>query len=102
MKLNINERLELLRLLPAKGNLLTLRIVREAQDMLSFSSEEHESIGFTYENGTARWDTARDPHLDIDLPTAANDLLLTEFKRLNDSNDLTLTQLPLYERFVDK
>ena len=102
MKLSINERLELLRLLPEKGNLLTLRIVRDAQNQISFTAAEHNSIGFTHENGTAKWDTARDPHKNIDLPSAAIDILVAEFKRLTDTTTLTLTHLPLDERFMDK
>ena len=44
MKLDVGERIRLLGILPEKGNLLTLKIVRELRDDLSFSEKEHKDF----------------------------------------------------------
>lgn len=100
MILTIMDRLQLLQLLPEKGDLLTLRIIREAKESLSFSDEDHKEIGFTTkEDGNVVWELEKDPNKDIELSQHAFDMIKDELKRLNDTKELTLSQLEIYEKF---
>lgn len=49
MELTIQERVKLLEILPAQGDLLTLKILRKLRETLSFSEEELTKFGTRYE-----------------------------------------------------
>lgn len=103
MKLDITERLNLLSILPEKGNALTLRVVREAREALSFDSSEHATIGFeTRDDGTVTWPMDNDPHKDVSLSLPILGMIKDTLTKLNDRDELDMPKLDLYERFVDQ
>ena len=107
MKLNIGERFALLGVLPQQGNAITLRIIRELQSRLSFTEEElkHYNIeNHANPDGSARvtWNPElSEETTDIPIGKAATDVIKVELTRLNAQNQLHVTMLPLYEKFVE-
>ncbi|MBA7680442.1 hypothetical protein ES703_88758 [subsurface metagenome] len=107
MKLNIGERFALLGVLPQQGNAITLRIIRELQSRLSFTEEElkHYNIqNHTNPDGSARvtWNPElSEEETDIPIGEAATGVIKGELTRLNAQNQLHVTMLPLYEKFVE-
>lgn len=61
MKLGIPERIRLLAILPEKGNLLTIKIVRELREELSFSEKEHKDFGIRTLGNNIQWDDNAKP-----------------------------------------
>ena len=108
MKLNVGERIALLNVLPPQGNAVTLRIVNELQKELSFSEEEIKQLGIkntVNPDGTTsiRWDIGMsDYQKDINIGEAAKGIITEQLKRLDAQNQLHITMLPLYEKFVEK
>jgi len=103
--LNISERIALLNILPAQGNLVTLKIVRDLQSRLSFSEEEVKKykIKSTPVPGgaTVVWDSdfAKETK-EIEIGDIAMDVIVEQLKMLEGTKRLRLEMLDLYERFV--
>lgn len=107
MKLNIAERIALLGVLPQRGNVITLRIIRELQGRLSFTEEELEHYNIqnhTNPDGGTRitWNPElSEEEKDIAIGEAATGVIKEKLTRLNAQNQLHVTMLPLYEKFVE-
>lgn len=104
MKLKVFERLLLQNILPAEGDILTLRIVRDLRDALSFSEEETAALDIKQEPGTThvKWVAEADIPTEIEVGPVAHGLIRDRLIALNNDKKLTLEHLPLYERFVEE
>ena|SRR3990167_7681875 len=100
MQLGIADRLRLLSVLPAEGNLVTLKIVRDLKDSLSFSEAEVADCKMKFEGTSVMWDESTDPMKDIPIGERATDVIVERLKSLDSQRKLTLEILPLYERFI--
>ena len=99
MELSVMERLLALQLpLPRQGDLTTLRIVRQLQDDLSFSEEEHERLKFVHDGNTTRWNSKADEGRDIEIGPKARELLLEGLESLDKVQQLTLEHLSLIDK----
>lgn len=102
MLLRAKSRMLLLSVLPAIGNFDTLRIVRDLQSDLSFSEEEHKTIGFEEIGEVTRWEEERDPPVDVSVGEKATDVIVEALKQLSSKRQLRAELLPLYEHFVEE
>ena len=102
MRLGIHDRLLLLQVLPKEGDLVTLRIVREVRDALSFSEQEHTRFHFTYpEKGRVEWDKSTEVLKEVDIGPTAHGLIAKGFDALSKEGKLRLEWLPLVEQFTN-
>ena len=107
MKLNISERLVLLEILPKEGSLLTLRIIRELQNELSFSEEELKEFNVRIEvhegKIMARWDPGKE-NIEKDVPIGerATEIIVRRLKEFDEQKALTMRMMSVYEKFVEK
>lgn len=99
--LSVFERLILLSLLPKEGNFLTLKIVRQMRENLSFSEEEHRELELTQEADGVRWNTEADLPKEIEIGEKATDIVVGVLKKLDDENKLTEQHFSLYEKFIE-
>jgi len=108
MKLKIAERFALLGVLPQQGNVITLRIIRELQSRLSLTEEEikHYNIqNHANPDGSARvtWTPELSAEVkDVAIGEAATGVIKEQLTKLNAQNQLHVTMLPLYEKFVEE
>lgn len=101
MQFGVMERMLLLKALAGvEGNLATLRVVRDLQGELSFSEEEHKEINFRQEGTQVRWDPHNAALKEVPIGPAAMDAALFMFKKLDETQTLTLEYLPLYEKLL--
>ena len=98
--LSIPERMQLLTLLPAEGNIVTLRVVRALQAELSFSEQEIADFGISLSGERATWDVAKARDKDVQIGPAAMKLIVEALTKANEAGKLHIAYLPLYERFV--
>lgn len=115
MKLNVRERLILLRILPKEGNALTLKVLRLLREDLSFSDEDLTELEFKepgeeyIENGITKivqpgqlmWKQEADVGKEIMMEPARKDLVVKSLKKLDREEKLTEDMLSLYEKFVE-
>lgn len=99
MKLDVSDRIRLLAILPEKGNLLTLKIVRELRDDLSFSEKEHKSMGIKITSDRITWHDKAKPK-DVKIGDLGKELIEKALRELNEKDELTLPDLALWEKFV--
>lgn len=104
MKLTILERIMLLGLLPKEGNFLTLRMVRELREELSFSEQENKDFNLVLntETGNVTWsvETGTNPEKDVSIGTKMKALIVELLTALDADNKLTEQHCSLYEKFV--
>lgn len=100
MELSVSERLVLLSVLPNEANYLTLKIVRELKETLSFTEEEHKTYKFSQEGNVIRWDDTGQTRKDITIGEKATDIVRDAFKKLDNHGKLREEHISLYERFV--
>lgn len=99
MLLNAFERVTLLQVLPAKGDITTLRILQELKDSIGFSESEHAALKFKQTGERLEWDSTADAAKDVSFGRVALGAVRKAFQDLSDRKELHLSQLALYERF---
>lgn len=104
MKLNVFERLNLLSILPREGDFITLKILRELREDLSFSEEENAKLDFKQlDDGRVSWNNkvAKDLIKDVKIGRKAESIIREELEKLNSQKKLKDIHLELYEKFVE-
>jgi hypothetical protein len=103
MKLNIPDRLLLLGVIPKQGNFLTLKIVKDLIDKISFSSKELEEYQLTEKNGQVNWKADNTEHeKDIEISDPEKVVIIDSLKTLDGKKELTLDMLRIYDKFINK
>ncbi len=102
MKLNVFERLALLNVLPKQGNFVTLKIIRELKEDLSFDEKEIKELELTVdsENGNATWNPEKDKGKEIEIGGQANKVIVEALEKLDKQNKMTENHMSLYEKFI--
>lgn len=107
MKLTLVERMALLNILPQQGNIITLRILMNLKEELSFTEEEIKSYGITsktFPDGRNMiiWGNEFDSEeKDIDLGEVAHGVVTAELRKLDRKGLLREQALTLWEKFVE-
>lgn len=103
MKLNVQDRLILLTVLPKEGNFTNLKLLRVAKEELSFTEAENVALNFReVGEGSSRkliWNTDKVPDKEIELGKVVTGLVEKELQRLDKTGKLTMDHLPIYEKF---
>jgi len=104
MKLNTFERLILLAILPREGNFITLKIIRQLREALSFTEEEVKVLKFVQdaEKQMTTWNLDADKPKEINMGEKATDLIVEALKKLDKGMKLTDQHFELYEKFVEQ
>jgi len=96
---SVVERLLLLSLLPAEGDLTTLRIIRKLREDLSFSEEEHKALNFRAEGGQTLWEAGGDISKEIAIGPKAHVLIVDTLTKMDKEKKLRVDHLSLCEKF---
>jgi len=99
-KLNIVERLGILSILPKEGNYVTLRIIRELQNNLSFTEKEIKDWEIKAEGQKISWNPDKVSSIEIEIGDKASEIIREALKTLDKQNKLTQELFSLYEKFV--
>ncbi len=101
MELGVGDRIVLLSILPSAGDLLTVRIVHDLKQALSFSEEEHESLQIKVEGDKITWG-GDDEVKEIPIGPRAHVLVGDTLKELDKEKAITEDHLGLWEKFIDE
>ena len=99
MELGITERLMLLQVLPTQGNAVTLKIVHDLRQSLSFTEDETREFELTVEGNAVRWNVAKERKAEVPLGPQANAIIVKALNELNAHEKLTENHLLLYDMF---
>ena len=98
MLLAVNERLALLQVLPEQGSLVTIRIVRQLREALSFDENEHKLYQFKQDGDRLHWKSA-EIEKEIDIGTQAMGIIADALLKLAVQEKVRIAYLPLFDRF---
>ncbi len=102
MKLEVHERMALLPLLPGEGTYSSLKAIRRAREMISFTPEEVKFYELTTADGTTQWNTAKANEQIADVPVEEyiTNVIRDKLVEINRKEKLTEAQLSIYDKFV--
>ena len=99
MKLSVKDRLVLLGILQDEGNAVTLRLIRELKENLSFTDEEQEFLQFTKDASGTGWSKEHvDYEADIDVSEHTEKIIVQRLKDLERQGKLKMVALDLFDR----
>ena len=97
MELSVLERLVLLQILPDSGSYMTIKIVRQLREELSFSEDEHEKLNFQQEGQQVKWDGELDKKMAFGAK--ARNIIVEALEKLDDEGQVGEQHLSLFEKF---
>jgi hypothetical protein len=100
MLLSVKERLILQSILPREGSFVTLKIVRDLQSSISFSEEEIKLYKLVEKDNIVTWDEKVEQGKEISIGEKATDVIVNALKKLDQTNNLKMEHMDIYERFV--
>ena len=102
MQLNVQERFALLSLLPTQGDFVTLRVVRELREALSFSDEEHKRLQFKWvDDGRVTWEASADEGEEFDFGWKQMQIINETLEKADTEKRLKMDELSVYEKFKE-
>jgi hypothetical protein len=104
MILSIKDRLLLLNILPKESNFITLRLVNDLMNSLSFTEDEiaEALIQEVIENGvkTVRWDREKDIKKEFEFGEQTKKIIIDQLKELDEQKKITFDHFELCEKFL--
>ncbi len=100
MKFSINERIGLLNILPERGTLATMRVLRDLRNELGFSEEEIAQAQIRQVDDQLMWDSSYEVEKDIEIGLAVRGVILETIEALDSQGEVTELTLDLYEQFA--
>lgn len=101
MKLNVQERLMVMQVLPKEGNFATLRIVRRTQDKLGITDEEFKEFEIKQVENNITWNKKGNEEKEIQIGESATDLIIEALEKMDKENKLTVQHISIYEKFKE-
>jgi hypothetical protein len=98
MEFSIGERITLLSVLPPEGDLLTMRVVRDARNALGFTEEEHKLYQFKQSGNSITWSHGEEKK-DIPFGDKAKGIVKDALDKLSKDGKLRMEHLDLYDKF---
>ena len=102
MKLQMRDRLVLLNILPAEGDILTIKVVHKLRMELAPSEKELKDYNIKQENGQIIWDDAREKKIGAQekkIGPKAYSIIEEAFEKLSKEKKLNEGHLETYEKF---
>uniref|UniRef100_A0A6M3LFR9 Uncharacterized protein n=1 Tax=viral metagenome TaxID=1070528 RepID=A0A6M3LFR9_9ZZZZ len=100
MELDVRERLILLSILPQEGNFITLKVMRQLREGLSFNEEELKQYSFVQNEDRVTWDDKVEQVKEIEIGEKATDIIKESLKKLNETKKLKDEHYTIYEKFM--
>lgn len=107
MKLTVHERLSLVGLLPAKGDYATIKTIRRAREMISFTPDEMDFYGLKQVPGPGgqlqwNWDAQKAAKQIKDCPVDeyTTNIIRNKLAEMDKKGQLTEQYMSIYEKFV--
>jgi len=100
MNLNVFERLVLLPILPAEGDFLTLKIMRELKESLSMSQTDLDEFEVKQAGEQVTWNEKGNEEREIEIGEKATEIVIDSLKKLDKEKKLTDRHFTVYEKFV--
>lgn len=104
VKLNLPNRFAVLGIMPAEGNILTIRTVKGVKNKMIPTEAEQKDFGIeTLDDGRIKWNAVKGAALKaFQLSDAEFGMVASELRKLEQGNKLKEEQLDIFEIFAEK
>lgn len=99
MILGIIDRINLLSILPERGDIVTLKLVKDLTEKIGFSEEEIRDANLRQEGDKVLWETAKSTIKDVELSAKGVVFLYEKLKELSDKGNLDIKMVELFDKF---
>jgi len=102
VNLTVLERLKLQDILPAQGNYINLRLIRELREELGFSKSEQQALNIVQSGDRITWDgEAGEKHIKgVEINGQMMEVIRDRLIHLDATGKLEAGQVSLYEKIV--
>lgn len=103
MKLSVKERIVLVGLLPATGDITSMKQVRVLREELAFNDEENKNLKIQHQpNGSVTWSKDGEIDKEIEIVPVMLEVIKGKLNELNEQKSITDEILDIWELFMDK
>jgi hypothetical protein len=102
MKLNVQERLTLVSVVPEKGSFETQKMIEALKDLLYPSEEESREFEIKQFEKTISWNKKGTEQIEIPLTEGHIELLNKQLELLDSKEELDSAQYQVFKRFKEK
>ena len=99
-KLNLNERITLMEVLPLEGNFITLKVIRELKLNLGVKDEEFKKFDIQQKDKRITWNNKGNEEFEFEFGEKATDIIIEQLEELNKSKKLEDRHFSLFEKFI--
>lgn len=100
MLLEVRDRILLGNILPAEGDVRTMKTIQTLRNDLLFSEDEVKKFKIKTDDNRVTWDATVDSEVEIQVGELATEVIVAALKKLDESEKVTVELLPLYEKFI--
>lgn len=101
MELDIMERVMLLNILPMQGNIVTLKLVDELRQTLSFDEADIEAATIMQDDETGRVTWEENTVKEFNLGKKTTEIIVKTLEKMNTDETLTPQHMSLCEKFLE-
>ena len=102
MKLNVQERLVLSRIVPEKGNFETMDTVEKLKEALFLSEKEVEEFALKQNDTSITWNEKGSEQKEVDLTIKGKALLMKGLEELDEKEELNAQQFTIFKLFKEE
>jgi len=99
-KLNLAERINTMSILPAEGNFITLKVIRELKLNLGVKDEEFKKFGIIQKESQITWNEEGNKEIEFEIGEKATDIIIEQLEKLDKSKKLEDKDFSIFEKFV--
>lgn len=102
-KLNLNERLVLIGILPPESNIVTLKAIRKLKEDVGITDEDSKKyeIKVDSQTGAVNWNKKGNKEIEFEIGELAEIEIKKALEELNNKKKLKEFHISIYEKFVE-
>jgi len=102
MKLNVQERLVLSRIVPEKGNFETMNTVEKLKEALFLSEKEVEEFELKQTDTSITWNMKGSEKVEVEISIKGKALLMKTLEDLDEKEELNSSQFAIFKMFKEE
>lgn len=103
VSLSLIERVILLSILPAEGNITTIRVIQKLKENVGFDEEELIKYNIKFNENRITWNSEyTNVSKDVEFGQIGIDMIVKALKTLDESGKVTEQHLSLFDKFIEK
>ena len=99
--LSVLDRVVILSILPAEGNMVTLLALRQLKESVVFSEFENSKLDVKIEDGNLFWNKEKEENKDVEVSDTMLTVIQNALKKMDAEGKLTEQMIDTYQKFIE-